>query len=184
MIRHIYGLSYDNEEKQSKDSTVPYSVNGDLLFHISVFIAADKYDVALLRPHVVKRFRDLMQTNWKGDQFISSIQMLCGQSAGHLADRSLQAAVASFCTAHLNELLEQDKFRAVIWKEEPFASRLLTNLVDRTSTFTLYACGRCKDASDEMLTKNTRYACFSCGRRYNCYDYLDSLTAVKKAHPL
>lgn len=60
MIRHIYDLPYDKMlEEHSVDDSAAYSTNEGLLFHISVYAVADKYDVPSLRPIIVKKFEDL-----------------------------------------------------------------------------------------------------------------------------
>jgi hypothetical protein len=95
MIRHMYHLPYDKMlQENTVDGSAVYSTNKDLLFHIAVFTAADKYDVASLRPLVVKKFKDLMEIWQSSPKFATSIQKLMGPSAGHLADDTLQAAAA------------------------------------------------------------------------------------------
>ncbi|KAI4849145.1 hypothetical protein E4T44_03526, partial [Aureobasidium sp. EXF-8845] len=133
MIRHIYDLPYDQMlegQEHSVDDTAAYSTNEDLLFHIGVFTAANKYDVPSLRPLVVKKFESLMETNWEGENFATSIHKLTGPSAGHLADNSLQTAAAAFCARHLTQLVKKDAFVKMIQQEEPFAGRLLTGFLE------------------------------------------------------
>lgn len=128
MIRHIYGLRYDKMlEENTLDDAAAFSTNEDLLFHIAVFTAADKYDVASLRPLVVKKFEGLMETSWESENFAISMQKLTGPSAGHLADNTLQAATAAFCARNLLKLIKKDAFVKMIQEEEPFTGRLLTN---------------------------------------------------------
>jgi hypothetical protein len=75
MIRHIYDIPYDQMlVDNTVDDSAAYSTNEDLLFHIGVFTAADKYDVASLRPLVVKKFKDLMETNWESENFAASVR--------------------------------------------------------------------------------------------------------------
>jgi hypothetical protein len=141
MIRHIYDLPYDQMlEDNIVDDHLPFytsvctdsdSTNEDLLFHIGVFTAADKYDVASLRPLVVRKFEGLMETNWEGEGFATGIQRLIGSSAGHLADNTLQTAVATFCAKHLPHLIKNEHFVKVIHEEEPFTGRLLTSFVNQ-----------------------------------------------------
>jgi hypothetical protein len=131
MIRHMYDLPYDQMLMgDTADDSAAYSTNEDLLFHIGVFTAADKYDVPSLRPLVVKKFESLMETNWEGEYFAASIQKLTGPSAGHLADNTLQAAAAAFCAKHLTRLVRKDTFVKMIHEEEPFVGRLLTGFLE------------------------------------------------------
>jgi hypothetical protein len=131
MIRHIYDLPYDQMLVESTvDDSASYSTNEDLLFHIGAFTAADKYDVASLRPLVVKKFEGLMETNWEGENFAASVQKLIGPSAGHLADNALQTAAAAFCSKHLTKLVKKDAFVKMIHEEEPFTGRLLTGYLN------------------------------------------------------
>jgi hypothetical protein len=130
MIRHMYDLPYDQMLMDTTvDDSASYSTNEDLLFHIAVFTAADKYDVASLRPLVVKKFEGLMETNWEGETFATSIQRLTGPSAGQVADKALQAAAAAFCADNLRQLIRQDAFVKMIEEDEPFAGRLLTGFL-------------------------------------------------------
>ncbi|KAI4732099.1 hypothetical protein E4T49_00141 [Aureobasidium sp. EXF-10728] len=111
MIRHIYDLPYDQMlEENTGDDTPACSINEDLMFHIGVFTAADKYDVKSLRPLVVKKFESLMETNWESESFTSIIAKLTGPSADHLADHTLQAAAASFCANNPLKLVKVDNF--------------------------------------------------------------------------
>ncbi|KAI5203418.1 hypothetical protein E4T39_04241 [Aureobasidium subglaciale] len=135
MIRHIYELPYDKMlEGDTAGDTAAYSINEYLLFHIAVFTAADKYDVASLRPLIVKKFEDLMETNWEGEEFATSIQKLTGPSANHLADNTLQVAAATFCAKNLTKLIKKDTFVKMIQEGEPFTGRLLANFVTKEAS--------------------------------------------------
>ncbi|KAG9652276.1 hypothetical protein KCU95_g5253, partial [Aureobasidium melanogenum] len=146
MIRHIYDLPYDQMlEGSTVDGVTNYNTNQDLLFHIDVFTAADKYDVASLRPLVVKKFKDLMEIWRSSPKFATSIQKLMGPSAGHLADDTLQAAAVEFCAKNLRTLIHVGDFVNIIQEEEPFAGRLLASflnecLPDGTVTIQLKTC--------------------------------------------
>lgn len=131
MIRHMYDLPYDQMlADNNAEDTAAYSTNEDLLFHIGVFTAADKYDVASLRPLVVKKFEALMETNWESETFATSIQKLTGPSAGRLADNTLQAVAAAFCAKNLSQLVKEDTFVKMIHEDEPFTGRLLTGFLN------------------------------------------------------
>jgi len=131
MIRHIYDLPYDQLlDENVIDNSAAFGTNEDLIFHINVLMAADKYDVASLRPLVVKKFEDLMKTNWESESFASSIQRLTGPSAGHLADTTLQVAAATFCAKNLPHLVKNKNFVRMIHEAEPFAGRLLTGFLE------------------------------------------------------
>lgn len=152
MIRHIYDLPYDQMlEANTFDDTAAYSTNEDLLFHIAVFTAADKYDVSTLRPLVVKRFEDLMETTWEGDQFATAIQKLTGPSAGHLADNTLQTAAAAFCAKNLTKLIIKETFVKMIQDEEPFSGRLLTGFMTGISASLPVPLFRCQQSKCKKL---------------------------------
>lgn len=182
MIRHIYDLPYDQMLEQTTvndkdDDSAAYSTNEDLLFHIAVFTAADKYDIASLRPLVVRKFESLMETNWEGESFAASIQRLVGPSAGHLADNTLQAAAAAFCAKHLPRLVKKDDFVKMIHEMEPFTGRLLTGFLKDKQvlegrvpagavTIQLKVCkkSRCLVAApSEISTDRITSYCIMCG---------------------
>ncbi|THX75704.1 hypothetical protein D6D04_07221 [Aureobasidium pullulans] len=152
MIRHIYDLPYDQMlQGNTPDDTAAYSTNEDLLFHIAVFTAADKYDVSTLRPLVVKKFEDLMETTWEGEQFATAIQKLTGPSAGHLADNTLQTAAAAFCAKNLTKLIKKETFVKMIQDEEPFSGRLLTGFVTGISALPPVPFFRCQQSKCKKL---------------------------------
>ncbi|THW72291.1 hypothetical protein D6D19_06628 [Aureobasidium pullulans] len=155
MIRHIYDLPYDQMlEGNTFDDTAAYSTNEDLLFHIAVFTAADKYDVATLRPLAVKKFESLMETSWESEQFATAIQKLTGPSAGHLADSTLQAAAAAFCAKHLKKLIKSGEFVKMIKEEEPFTGRLLSDFMAKPLELPV-SLKRCTDLKCSGLTETS-----------------------------
>ena len=193
MIRHMYDLPYDQMlEDNTADDSAAYSTNEDLLFHIGVFTAADKYDVASLRPLVVKKFESLMETNWESDSFPISIQKLTGPSTSHLADTTLQAAAAAFCAKYLVQLVKKDAFAKMIENEEPFTGRLLTGFLqgDKGSyAFQLKTCKKsgCLKADPSKITRFSKSSCAVCGTSEHTevytgdiYDY--GLVDYKKVH--
>lgn len=144
------------------------STNEDLLFHIGVFTAADKYDVASLRPLVVKKFNALMETNWESESFATSIQKLTGPSAGHLADNTLQATAASFCAEKLPQLIKSDAFVKMIQEEEPFTGRLLTGFLrggNGDSIIQLKTCKKsdCRNTDPSTVKDFSHPYCVVCG---------------------
>lgn len=169
MIRHIYDLPYDKMlEGNTADDTASYSTNEDLIFHIGVFTAADKYDVASLRPLVVKKFEDLMETTWESEQFATAVQKLTGPSAGHLADNTLQTAAAAFCAKNLTKLIKKETFVSMIQEEEPFTGRLLTDFLAGKSldVLQLSTCLRtdCRATNTRTASKiYLNYSCMHCG---------------------
>lgn len=154
------------------DNAAAYSTNEDLLFHIAVFTAADKYDIPSLRPLVVKKFEDLMEINWESENFATSIQKLTGPSAGHLADNNLRAAAAAFCAKNLTKLIKQDNFVNMIQEEEPFTGRLLTDFLTGGSvgTVQLRTCSQvsCRNTEPSVSTlQGFLYHCVVCGQDVN-----------------
>ncbi|THZ96931.1 hypothetical protein D6C82_06752 [Aureobasidium pullulans] len=166
MIRHIYDLPYDQMlEANTSDDTAAYSTNEDLLYHIAVFNAADKYDFSTLRHLVVKKFEDLMETTWEGDQFATAVQKLTGPSAGHPADNTLQTAAAGFCAKNLTKLIKKETFVKMIQEEEPFTGRLLAGFFNREggvdAELNLKVCMNCKPAVEQNMSAYL-HLCFCC----------------------
>lgn len=93
IIRHIYGFPYDCSYDAGPP---PLAILTDLMFHINVFAAADKYDVPSLRMIVVEKFAQLMTHKWSAsrEEFCAAVQRLCGPEAVMFADNSLQAFAA------------------------------------------------------------------------------------------
>lgn len=180
MIRHMYDLPYDKMlEENTADDSVAHSTNEDLLFHVAVFTAADKYDVAPLRPLVVKKFGDLMETNWESEDFATSIQKLMGVTANHLADHTLQATAAAFCAKHLPRLIKQDNFVNMIQEEEPFTGRLLTDFLTGgfIKTVQLRTCTQvsCRNTEPSASTlQDLLFRCVVCGHNLNGGAYCGS----------
>lgn len=164
MVRHIYDLPYDQVLASGTKFT---TIITDLTFHINVFEAADKYDVPSLRVLVVSRFSYLMRQSWQSEieDFCSAINRLCGPPAVHLADISLQAAAASFCSAHILDLIKMEAFVRMIEEGEPFAGRLLTRVLNGKvdGLFKAYKCIDCRDVSDEVVRDALSRKCINCG---------------------
>jgi hypothetical protein len=172
MIRHMYDLPYDQMlVDNTVDDSAAYSTNKDLILHIGVFTTADKYDIASLRPLVVKKFESLMESNWESDSFATCIQKLTGPSAGHVADKSLQAAAAAFCAKNLPQLVKKDAFVKMIHEEEPFTGRLLTGFLNNGQGATTVQLKVCHgyDCSYAEPSKDSLYGlesvCVVCGSR-------------------
>ncbi|KAG9766101.1 hypothetical protein KCU73_g109, partial [Aureobasidium melanogenum] len=169
MIRHMYDLPYDKTiEENTADDSAAYSANEDLLFHIAVFTAADKYDVSSLRPLVVKKFEHHMETHWESESFATSIQKLTGCSAGHLADHTLQAAAAAFCARNLIKLLKNDEFVKIMQEAEPLIGRILTSLLNSESNdhIQLVTCVNmnCRNTEpSESTLQGLKHHCVVCG---------------------
>jgi hypothetical protein len=213
MIRHIYDLAYDQmlQDDTAEDSSndeLPFpslstntdSTNEDLLFHIGVFTAADKYDVASLRPLVVRKLEGLMETNWESESFATSIKKLTGPSAGHVADNSLQIVAAKFCATNLTDLIKNESFVKMIHEEEPFTGRLLTGFLNggyipgksttvQTKTCKKLVCRYTKPSESTLQCLTTRYVV--CGTHANqsvrdalSWDGVSGLVDYKQAHLL
>jgi hypothetical protein len=102
MIQHIY----DSDQTIYVSSPIT-----QLMYHVNVFVAADKYDVPSLRVLVVSRLTQLMEQKWSTSQqnqqeFCTVIRCLCGLNAVRLADTSLQKAAAAFCSTNILRLVK------------------------------------------------------------------------------
>jgi hypothetical protein len=156
MIQHIYdphGTSYLS------------SPVTDLMHHVNVFAAADKYDVPSLRIPVVSRFAQLLLQKWVDKQeFCTIIQHLCGPNAVSFADTSLQRSAAAFCSGHISSLVKLDAFVSMLEECGPFAARLLTTfLKDKTFVHT-FRCQECISASARRFPRPSGVKkCFTCG---------------------
>ncbi|KAG9652277.1 hypothetical protein KCU64_g8417, partial [Aureobasidium melanogenum] len=164
MIRHIYDLFYEQDLFTSQFIL-------DLMFHVNVFAAADKYDVPSLRAVVVHKFPQLMNQRWSTSQteFCKVIQRLCGPNAANFADESLQASAASFCSEHIMDLIKLDPFVSMLEEGEPFAGRLLTAVLrgKANGVMETFVCSGCKSVSEDDIKKKVRQTCISCNSSYS-----------------
>ncbi|THY73878.1 hypothetical protein D6C86_04965 [Aureobasidium pullulans] len=161
MIRHLYDLPYDQASVLFANSA-----SVDLMFHINVFEVADKYDVPSLRVLAVGRFAWLMESIWssKKEKVCEAIQRLCAPNAVSFADRSLQASAATFCSAHILDLIKIDSFVKMLEEGEPFAGRLLTAVLRGKSESVIQTkkCDKCATVSDSTIQANLVQKCISC----------------------
>jgi hypothetical protein len=120
MIQHIC----DSEQTIYLSSPIP-----DLMFHVNVFAAADKYDVPSLRVLVVSKFVQLMNRRWSNSQqeFCTVVRHLYGPTAPNFADTSLQQSAITFCSEKIKDLPHQARYvrrhARRVWKPCRRASR-------------------------------------------------------------
>ncbi|THZ27066.1 hypothetical protein D6C91_02389 [Aureobasidium pullulans] len=161
MVRHLYDLPYDQASVLFAKST-----SADLMFHINVFEVADKYDVPSLRVLSVGKFAWLMESIWsiKKEEVCQAIQRLCAPNAVSFADRSLQASAATFCSAHILDLIKIDSFVKMLEEGEPFAGRLLTAVLKGKSESVIQTkkCDTCATVADSTIQANLTQKCISC----------------------
>lgn len=155
MIRHIYDPS---------QTTYPSSPITDLMFHVNVFAAADKYDVPCLRVLVVKKFPQLMDQKWSTSQqeFCTVVQRLCGPAAARFADPSLQKATAAFCLHNTKGLIKSDAFVSMLEGCGPFAARLLTSTLRSQPVMETYRCLDCISNTGLEPRSYHERRCFTC----------------------
>jgi hypothetical protein len=157
MIQHIY----------DSDQTVYLSTPiTELMCHVNIFAAADKYDVPSLRVLVVNKFTVLMGQKWSSSQqeFCTAIQHLCGPNAASYADSSLQKAAAAFCIRNIVRLTKVDAFVSMLEECGPFAARLLATFLGDKEIVSTLRCQRCKASSTKHLQQlASGRCCFTCG---------------------
>jgi hypothetical protein len=156
MVRHIYDL----------DQTVYLSTfKPDLMFHVNVFAAADKYDVPSLRVLVVSKFTQLMRQQWRTSQgeFCMVIQRLCGPDAVSFADASLRRAATEVCTESMLTLIKLDTFVDTLEDCGPFAARLLATFLKDKRVIHSLRCQKCRSTSERALRSDLKNRCFTCG---------------------
>ena len=122
MIRHIYDLPY------SECGPLPQCPD-PLLFHMNVFIVADKYDIPSLREKIVPEFVLGLQLHWRTEYFVECVQKLCGPQAAHLADAALQVAIADFFTRDPSKLMVHDSLVEMINEDKSLTGRVLAGLL-------------------------------------------------------
>jgi hypothetical protein len=156
MIQHIY------DPDKPLDLSSPFS---DMMFHINVFAAADKYDVPSLRVLVVSRFTQLMKERQSTSQqeFCTVIRHLCGQNAVSLADASLQKSAAAFCSERICSLNKSDVFVNMLEECGTFAARLLTTFLKDKKFIYTFRCQKCVAISRLPRQEARDKSCFTCG---------------------
>ncbi|KAI4849147.1 hypothetical protein E4T44_03528 [Aureobasidium sp. EXF-8845] len=156
MIQHIY----DSDQTIYLSSPIT-----ELMYHVNVFAAADKYDVPSLRVLVVSRFTQLMEQKWSTNQqeFCTVIQCLCGLNAVRLADTSLQKAAAAFCSTNMLSLIKLDAFVSMLEKCGPFAARLLSAFLKNKRVINTFRCETCRSPARLIRTAHREETrCFTC----------------------
>ncbi|KAG9821564.1 hypothetical protein KCU98_g10599, partial [Aureobasidium melanogenum] len=109
-----------------------------LVFCLNVFIVADKYDVAGLGQTVVPDFRVLLQRTWRSEEFIGCVKKLYGPDAIHLADPSLQTAVADYFVNNISKINHHKSLMEMIEGDKSFTGRILAGLLKPASGSTRY----------------------------------------------
>lgn len=125
MIRHMYNLPYNE---------CGILILDHLLFHMNVFIVADKYDIPSLREKIVPDFVLDLELLWQTEAFIECVQKLCGPQAVHLADPALQIAIADFFTRDPSKLMHHDSLVKMINEDTSLTGRVLAGLL-KTASF-------------------------------------------------
>jgi hypothetical protein len=157
MIQHIY----DSDQTIYLSSPIT-----DLMYHVNVFAAADKYDVPSLRVLVVNKFTVLMGKKWSSSQqeFCMVIQHLCGPNAASYADPSLQKAAAAFCFKNILSLTKLDAFVTMLEACGPFAARLLATFLKDKNVIHSLRCQRCIPASENRHQQLASGRCSMCDK--------------------
>jgi len=155
MIRHIYD--------PGQTTYLSISIT-DLMFHVNVFTAADKYDVPSLRVLVAKRFTQLMEQKWSTSQqeFCKVIRRLCGPAAARFADPSLQKVAAKVCSDNITGLIKLGTFVNVLEECGPFAAHLLTTALTNKRVMETYRCQDCISSTGRELQRLSGRRCFTC----------------------
>jgi hypothetical protein len=156
MIRHIYDAG------QTVYLSSPIT---DLMFHVNVFAAADKYDVPSLRLLVINKFTQLLNQRWSTSQqeFCTIVQRLCGPGAAVFADTSLQETAATFCSEHIRGLVRSDPFVNMLEDCGPFATRILTTAFNNKHVIGVPICKGCRSASGHPVVETRlERRCFVC----------------------
>lgn len=131
MIRYMYDFRYDEDFGEEMESdTHPFLDTSSLNAHLDVFIVADKYDVPSLRHKVVPKFAGLMEISWNTEDFVASMQRLCGPDAVQLADNSLQAVAAEFFANNISKVRQHAALVRMIQEDKSFAGRVLAGLLN------------------------------------------------------
>lgn len=133
MLRHIYDSPYAQQVMGTTGSS-----GESLIFCLNVFIVADKYDVAGLRQKVVHDFRVLLQRAWTSEAFVVCMKKLYGPDAMHLADSSLQTAIADFFVDNMSKITHHKSLVTMIEEDKSFTGRILAGLLRTASGSTRY----------------------------------------------
>jgi hypothetical protein len=106
MLKHIYGLSYENQELTIED-------NSAAILHLAVFMLGDKYDISSLRAAAAKLFNQILVEESQtvlGDGIIYAISKLLGPQAPQLADEDLMTSTIEFVFARAATFMKDETF--------------------------------------------------------------------------
>jgi hypothetical protein len=147
MIQHIC----DSEQTIYLSSPIP-----DLMFHVNVFAAADKYDVPSLRVLVVSKFVQLMNRRWSNSQqeFCTVVRHLYGPTAPNFADTSLQQSAITFCSEKIKDLIKLGTFASTLAECGNLAAELLVIVFKDKNVVLTSRCQKCKAASADTIKEN------------------------------
>ncbi|KAG9676938.1 hypothetical protein KCU99_g2159, partial [Aureobasidium melanogenum] len=127
MLRYIYDMPYAHQVTDHS------SFEEDLVFCLNVFIVADKYDVTGLRRKVVPDFRLHLERTWRSETFVACMKKLYGPESIHMADPSLQTAVADFFVDNMSKIVHHQSLVTMIEQDNSFTGRILAGLLKPTS---------------------------------------------------
>jgi len=153
MLYYVYSIPYTNAREASEN---------DLLFHVAVYAAADKYAVDELKIDAAENFkRPLKKDAWKDESFFQAITDGYELSAASTG-ASLRACIFSMCNAHLEELINKKEFVTALELTPSLSSKLLARRVQSKKTTDLGSLSTAAEQSIQTTLK-VAFICSNCG---------------------
>lgn len=114
MLQFMYTYDY---------TAVTEASSSPMLFHVSMYSIADKYDVPELRLRAEKKFKNTVETCWSMDDFPFAISRVYHSTPSTV--RGLRDIVVDAAHEHIESLLCKQDFRDVLEGTTGFASDLV-----------------------------------------------------------
>lgn len=139
-----------------------------MLFDVSVYSIADKYDIPALRIRAKEKFAAAVRTCWQMDDFPSVIAEVYGSTPS--SNRSLRDTVIDVTQKHIKALMEKGEFVRVLKETSEFAADVTGYMVQKgmgagdTTARTRYSCPSCRNEWEAVLQPSITQWCVRCGQ--------------------
>ena len=136
MLKHLYGMTYGSQELDNWCAEADIDLTA--LFHLSVFMLGDKYDIDSLRTAAAQCFNKVLEEErsdkYFTDDTVYAIQKLLGPHAPELADGTLAESTDEFVARNYYLMMQDSTFRSYLSRGEMFDKDLAEQFLELVST--------------------------------------------------
>lgn len=135
MLKHLYGMTYGSQEVNNWCDEAEIDLTA--LFHLSVFMLGDKYDIDSLRTAAAQCFNQVLEEErsdkYFSDDTIYAIQKLLGPHAPELADGTLTEDTDEFVVKNYYLMMQDSTFRSCLGRGVMFDRDLAEQFLEMVS---------------------------------------------------